>query len=102
VGLAAALEWNVAGEPEAYADVAAAWNRAPDTIARAYTDLCSTVQLAEAMATLDIRIDPELVATTMIAPENQPMLHNNARLVDDSARVMLAEATLSVWQRLRP
>ena len=102
VGLDAALRWNVDGERLAYADVAAAWNCAEEAVPDAYRDVCSSVDLAAAVAPLDVQFDPESVAATMIAVENQPMLQNNARHVDDDDRMMLAEATCAVWQRLRP
>ncbi len=37
----------------------------------------------------------------MNAVENQPMLHNNARQVDETDRDMLARRTVETWQRLR-
>jgi hypothetical protein len=36
----------------------------------------------------------------MAAPENQPMLNNNARPIDDEARLMLAARTVDVWDRM--
>jgi alcohol dehydrogenase len=102
VGLDAALRWNVDGEPHAYDDAAAAWNCSADAVPDAYRRFCGDVELATAVAPLDAQLDPQTVATTMIAVENQPMLHNNARRVDDDDRMLLAEATRAVWQRLRP
>jgi hypothetical protein len=37
----------------------------------------------------------------MNAPENQPMLHNNARAVSDADRLELAKQTVLAWHRIR-
>jgi hypothetical protein len=42
------------------------------------------------------------IAATMNSAENQPMLHNNARQVDEGDRAMLARRTVETWQGLRP
>ena len=44
--------------------------------------------------------DVDAVADAMVAPENQPMLRNNARPVDDESRTMLAGRTVAVWNEL--
>lgn len=100
VGLRAALEWNVTGEPGAYADAAAALDCAVDLIPTTYRTLCVEVGLARAAAGVDIRPSIGEIAATMIAVENQPMLHNNARVVGDDDRSMLARRTVDLWQRL--
>jgi alcohol dehydrogenase len=101
VGLRAALGWNVAGSPESFHDAAAALgcsvDGVPHTLATLFrqTDMQSVVHALPAPA-----FDLAALADVMAAPENQPMLHNNARAVDDDARAMLAGRTVEVWHEL--
>jgi alcohol dehydrogenase len=102
VGLCAALEWNAAGEPEAYADAASAIGCRVEDIADVFARLCDDVGLRSATSSRDVGMSVDEIALTMNAVENQPMLHNNAREVSDSDRGMLAVRTVDVWHGLRP
>jgi alcohol dehydrogenase class IV len=101
VGLIAALRWNIDGAPEAYADAAAALDGSVDELPGHLARLGLATGLSGVVAA--VRCDPidagEL-AMTMAAPENQPMLQNNARQVDDEARMMLAAGTVITWGSL--
>jgi alcohol dehydrogenase class IV len=101
VGLRAALEWNAAGEPEAYATAATAMSCGIEEIADVFARLCADVGLGAATSSRDVGMSVEEIATTMNAIENQPMLHNNARAVSDDDREMLAVRTIDVWHGLR-
>jgi alcohol dehydrogenase len=102
VGLRAALEWNIAGEPDAYAAAATALGCDADAIAGVFAQLCLDAGLAGASSSRDVGMSVDEIEVTMNAVENQPMLHNNARVVDDDDRRMLAELTVDVWHGLRP
>ncbi len=101
VGLSAALEWNCSGEPDAYVDAAIALDCRIDEVPAMFATLCNSVGIAAAMAGLEKILSVDDIADTMNEVENQPMLENNSRLIGESDRVMLAERTLGVWQRLR-
>jgi alcohol dehydrogenase len=100
VGLRAALEWNVAGEPEAYVDAATAMACEVDAIANTFAALCDDCGLRSATGPVDVTLSVDDIAVTMNAVENQPMLNNNARNVNDEDRGMLAERTIEVWHGL--
>jgi alcohol dehydrogenase class IV len=99
VGLRAALEWNVAGQPAAYADAAIALATDVERIPAAFNDLCDDVGLRGALRA-DVPMSVDEIASTMYAVENQPMLNNNARAVSDDERRMLAERTVEIWHGL--
>jgi len=99
VGLLAALQWNVDGEPAAYADAAAALSTDVEQIPTAFMALCGDVGLRSALGA-DVSMSVDEIASTMYAVENQPMLNNNARVVKDDERRMLAERTVQVWHGL--
>jgi alcohol dehydrogenase class IV len=102
VGLLAALRWNVDGAPEAYADAAAALDRPVDELPACLARLGRATGLEGVVAGVQCgTIDAGALAMTMAAPENQPMLHNNARHVDDESRMMLAASTVITWGSLR-
>ena len=101
VGLSAALEWNVAGRPDAYLDTARALGCATDEIAEVFARLCIESGLRAATVALEPTMAADDIAVAMNAVENQPMLHNSARQVDEADRDMLARRTVEVWQRLR-
>jgi alcohol dehydrogenase len=100
VGLRAALEWNVTGEPDAYTAAATAMECDVDAIAGVFAQLCVDAGLGAAMSSRDVGMSVDEIAATMNAVENQPMLHNNARAVDDDDRHALAEHTVGVWHGL--
>ena len=101
LGYARRLEWNAAGEPEAYAAAATAMNCRVEEIADVFARLCVDVGLAAATSSRDVGMSVDEIATTMNAIENQPMLHNNSRAVSDDDREMLAVRTVDVWHGLR-
>jgi alcohol dehydrogenase class IV len=101
VGLRAALEWNTAGEPDAYVDAATALDCRVDEIAAKFVTLCLSSGMASAMSGLDAVMSVDDITTTMFAVENQPMLDNNARAVAEADRHLLAERTVDEWNRLR-
>jgi alcohol dehydrogenase class IV len=102
IGLDAAIEWNVEGSPEAYADAAAAFNASPSDIPAVLRDLFAASRFHEVMRRLpDLDLDASTIAEVMIAVENQPMVSNNSRVPDDDERTSLAELTVESWRRLR-
>jgi len=98
-GLAAALEWNVAGAPEAYVPAAAALG--VDQVAdvpRRYEELLGAASFAEAVRRAGpIDVDVEALAAAMADDANRPMLQNNCRLADEDDRLMMAAATVRIW-----
>jgi alcohol dehydrogenase class IV len=101
VGLLAALRWNIDGAPDAYVDAAAALDRPVDELPGCLARLGRSIGLSDVVAgTRCDPIDAGALAITMAAPENQPMLQNNARKVDDDARMMLAASTVVTWGSL--
>jgi alcohol dehydrogenase class IV len=101
VGLRAALEWNVAGEPDLYVEAAAGLNCGVDEIPNVFAGLCDHTGLPAVTEPVEVTMSVDEIATTMNSVENQPMLHNNARRVGDDDRRMLAERTVEVWHALR-
>jgi alcohol dehydrogenase class IV len=99
VGLRAALEWNVDGQPGAYADAATALSADVEQIPAVFKGLCHDVGLRRALGA-DVSMLVDEIASTMYAVENQPMLNNNARAVSADDRRMLAERTVHVWHGL--
>ena len=71
-------------------------------IADVFEQLCVDAGLRAATSTRDVGMSVAEIATTMNAIENQPMLHNNAREVNDDDRSMLAGRIVDVWHGLRP
>ena len=102
VGLEASLEWNIAGAPEVYKDAADLFHVKPQDLPTAFKKLLEESHFIDAVRTLkDVNMDANAIAETMNAPENQPMLHNNARAVSDADRLELAKATVLTWHRIR-
>ncbi|MBK5332558.1 MAG: iron-containing alcohol dehydrogenase [Ilumatobacteraceae bacterium] len=100
VGLRAALEWNVDGQPDAYADAANALSCEVEEVPTAFATLCEDAGLRAATRPIEESMSIGEIADTMNAVENQPMLHNNARAVSDADREMLAERSIEVWHGL--
>jgi len=100
IGLRAALGWNVVGEPDAYADAAAGMGCDLDDIPSVFAALCDNTGLRVAAAPVTVDVSSDEIAVTMNAVENQPMLANNARVIGDDDRRMLAERTVEVWHGL--
>jgi alcohol dehydrogenase class IV len=102
IGLAAALEWNVAGAPDAYASAAAALDRPVGELPDLLAELFAAVTLSAGVGRLPaLELEPDQIATWMVAEENLPMYCNNCRVADDAERRQLAVNTLTVWNRLR-
>ena len=100
-GLRAALEWNVSGAPEAYADASAALGCRVDEVPAMFATLCNSSGMAAAMVGLEATMSVHEIAATMNAIENQPMLNNNARAISETDRGTLAERTVEMWHLLR-
>jgi alcohol dehydrogenase class IV len=102
IGLAAALDWNVEGEPAAYASVASALGRKVTELPHVLDALVDAVALSSAVRRLpELTLEADQIAASMIAEENLPMYRNNCRLADDAQRRQLALRTLAVWNDLR-
>jgi alcohol dehydrogenase class IV len=102
IGLAAALDWNVEGEPAAYASVASALGRKITELPHVLDVLVDAVALSSAVRRLpELTLEADQIAASMIAEENLPMYRNNCRLADDAQRRQLALRTLAVWNDLR-
>jgi alcohol dehydrogenase class IV len=111
IGLHAALNWNVDGAPDAFADAADALgcgvDAVPETLQRLFerTGMAGVVKAIAANAVAagtpeESPFDATAIADSMNAIENQPMLGNNARVVDDDARHLLAARTVGLWNEL--
>jgi alcohol dehydrogenase len=102
VALEASLEWNIAGASEAYKDAADVFHVKPHDLPTAFKKLLEDSHFVDAIRVMkDISMDANAIAETMNAPENQPMLHNNARAVSDTERLELAKQTVLAWHRIR-
>jgi alcohol dehydrogenase len=102
LGLEAGLEWNIAGAPEAYKDAADLFHVKPHDLPTAFKKLLEESHFVDAVRGLkEVSMDAKAIAETMNAPENQPMLHNNARAVSDTDRLELAKLTVRAWHRTR-
>ena len=102
VGLDAAIEWNVAGAPDAYESAARSLDAAVADVPAVLRDLFGATRFPTVIAKMpDADLDAHAIAEVMIAVENQPMVANNSRVPDDAERLMLAELTIESWRRLR-
>ena len=102
IGLAAALDWNVEGAPSAYTSAAVALGRPVAELPDLLAELLLAVGMTGATRRLpELDVEPDQLASAMIAEENLPMYHNNCRLADDAERLHLATRTLAVWTELR-
>lgn len=101
LGLLATLDWNAEGAPDAYLDAAAALNCRVDDVASDYAALCNRVGFPAVVSELGRPVDPDAIAATMTAVENQPMLRNNARPIGDDDPAALARRTVGLWHVLR-
>lgn len=95
IGLDAILEWNAEASPETFAAVAEALGsqRNPDAAAPAFRTLIEQTGIERSLA--DKKIDPETLATVMMAEENKPMIENNARPITQQDALELAQRALS-------
>jgi alcohol dehydrogenase class IV len=101
IGLAAALEWNVDGAPEAYASAAGALGCPVVELPDLLGVLMRTTDLSAAVRRLPmLELEAGQLAAAMIAEENLPMYRNNCRFADDAERRHLAARTLAVWSEL--
>jgi hypothetical protein len=92
----------VEGAPDAYADAATALDSTVDGVPAAFALLCTESGFGTARSRIDANFVADDIAATMVAVENQPMLHNNARPVSEADRRQLAERTAGVWNLDRP
>ena len=80
IGLAAALDWNVDGAPDAYTSAAAALGRPVGELPDLLAELLAAVTLSAAVRRLPaLELEPDQIAAAMVAEENLPMYRNNCR-----------------------
>ncbi len=102
IGLDAAIDWNVAGAPDAYEAAAIAFNATASDVPVVLRDLFQASEFSAVVRMLpDRAIDASAISDMMNSIENQPMLNNNCRLPSDPERRLLAEQTVDSWNRLR-
>ena len=102
ISLDAAIDWNVAGSPEAFDVAAVAFHGSATDVPAVLRDLFTSTRFAQVVGRLpDHSLDASAIADVMIAVENQPMVTNNCRVPDDAERRALAEMTVEAWHRLR-
>jgi alcohol dehydrogenase len=102
IGLAAALDWNVDGAPDAYTSAAAALGRPVGELPDLLAELLTAVTLSAAIRRLPApELAPDQIAAAMVAEENLPMYRNNCRVADDAERRQLAVRTLAAWNDQR-
>ena len=74
VGLAAALPWNVAGQPDAFDAVARSVGRPAGELADVYAELLAAVRFPAVVQRVGpLHVTAEELAETMVAEENLPM-----------------------------
>ena len=99
VALEASMPWNLR-EGQAYRAVAEAFGVAVDGLSGALSALLDEVGLNEAVSrSPEVVIDAGVLARTMRAPENLPMLSNNARVAQGGDDLHLAQQTVTLWQQ---
>jgi alcohol dehydrogenase len=97
VALEATLAWNIEGASEAYTNAAEVFGVTPTELPQTFKTFLEQTQFANAIKTT-ATLEPQAIAELMNAPENQPMLSNNARVVNEAQRLELAELTVKVWE----
>jgi alcohol dehydrogenase len=97
IALEATLAWNIEGATEAYTDAAEIFGVTPTELPQTFKTFLLETQFANAIKTT-ATLEPQAIADLMNAPENQPMLGNNARVVNEAQRLELAELTVRVWE----
>jgi alcohol dehydrogenase class IV len=102
IGLQAALAWNVAGVPEAFAPVGVTLGAPVADLPDQFARLCRSSRFPTVVAALpDHPLLAPAIAEAMVAEENLPMYRNNVRLASDAERLELATRTVAVWHELR-
>lgn len=102
VALDAAMDWNIAGAPDAFATAATALNTSVSGLSGALRNLFAATAFPSVVERISAEtFDPSAIAEMMIAVENRPMLENNCRVVDEAARRDLAQRTVQSWSRFR-
>jgi alcohol dehydrogenase len=97
IALEATLAWNIEGATEEYSSVAEVFGVTPTELPQTFKTFLEQTQFANAIKTT-ATLEPQAIADLMNAPENQPMLGNNARVVNEAQRLELAELTVKVWE----
>jgi alcohol dehydrogenase len=97
IALEATLAWNIEGASEAYTNAAEVFGVTPTELPQTFKTFLEQTQFANAIKTT-ATFEPQAIADLMNAPENQPMLGNNARVVNEAQRLELAELTVKVWE----
>jgi len=100
-GLGAAIDWNIDGAADAFGPVATAAGVPVTELGGVVRDLLAACDFASVVAGVGpLLVEPDALADTMIAVENQPMHDNNCRRPDDGERRQLAAATLTLWDEM--
>jgi alcohol dehydrogenase len=97
IALEATLAWNIEGALETYSSAAEVFGVTPTELPQTFKQFLEQTQFASAIKT-QATLEPQAIADLMNAPENQPMLGNNARVVSEAQRLELAELTVRVWE----
>ncbi len=97
IALEATLAWNIEGATEAYSSAAEVFGVKPNGLPQTFKQFLEQTQFANAIKT-QATLEPHAIADLMNAPENQPMLNNNARVVTEAQRLELAEMTVRIWE----
>ncbi|HZS85125.1 MAG TPA: iron-containing alcohol dehydrogenase [Stellaceae bacterium] len=96
LGLRASLAWNIAGAPEAWAGVAAAFGLgAADVLPEAVDAFMREVGVKIALADEFPALTPERLAAEMALEENASMRRANARPAEDADLLAIARAVLA-------
>jgi alcohol dehydrogenase class IV len=97
IALEATLAWNIEGATEEYSSAAEVFAVTPQELPQIFKTFLEQTKFANAIKTT-ATLEPQAIADLMNAPENQPMLNNNARVVNEAQRLELAEMTVRVWE----
>ena len=95
IALEATLAWNVEGATEAYSSVAELFGVQPVDLSTAFKQLLTQTNFAPSNNAI---LESQAISDAMNALENQPMLNNNARAVNETDRLELAKKTVMVWE----
>lgn len=101
LGMAATLDWAVAGAASRYEPVAARLGVSVDDLGSFVLRLLESLRYGTYAAQGSPQeIDPVALASSMASPENRPMRVNNGRPAAQDDLPALAKATAGLWQRL--
>ena len=95
IALEATLAWNVEGAINAYSSASEVFGVKPSELSTAFKQLLEQTNFAPSS---NAKLEPQAISDAMNALENQPMLGNNARVVNETDRLELAKKTVQVWE----